>query len=194
MREQILWIYTYLSIFRIFPAYICFKTNKFRQKCEMDLDVWIEYFSAVSNHSRFWQFGYLIVNQKETRNIFLNRLLRNVLMYASVRLLFKPLDSLYISTPPEKIGGGFSVQHGFSTIVNANSIGERCRVFQQVTVGYRNGENPEIGDDVYIMTGAIVLGGIKIGDRTKIGAGAVVVHDVPCGATAVGEPARIINK
>ena len=63
-----------------------------------------------------------------------------------------------------------------------------------MTVGwdYRGDRRPIIGDDVFIGAGAKILGAVTIGDGARIGANAVVVCDVPAGATAVGVPARIV--
>lgn len=67
-----------------------------------------------------------------------------------------------------------------------------------VTLGtnHHNGEEgrPTIGDDVKIMTGAIVIGPIHIGNRVTIGAGSIVLKDVPDGCTVVGNPAKIIKQ
>lgn len=66
-------------------------------------------------------------------------------------------------------------------------------MIHNVTVGMRNEwAFPEIGDDVFIGAGARVLGGIVVGDGARIGANAVVIQDVPAGATVVGIPARVI--
>lgn len=80
--------------------------------------------------------------------------------------------------------------HGFATIVSAKEIGENCRVFQQVTKGYRGSDAPVIGDNVMITAGAIVIGDIHVGNGARIRAGAVVTRDVPKGATVAGVPAR----
>ena len=72
-------------------------------------------------------------------------------------------------------------------------IGPNCLVFQQVTLAVGNNGAPRIGGHVDIGTGAKILGGVTIGDHSKIGANAVVLEDVPAFATAVGIPARIIR-
>lgn len=193
VMNKVRWIRTYLSIWRILPAFVAFRCNRFRKECEEDLSVWIKYFPAVEQRNKILQLGYLLVNQKEVRNIFHNRLHRNPLLFVMVRMLFPPMESLYINMPPEDIGGGFSVQHGFSTIIAAKKIGKNCRIFQQVTVGYNGDDQPVIGDQVEIMAGAIVIGDVKIGDRAKIAAGAVVVRDVATDAVVAGVPARMIH-
>ena len=75
-------------------------------------------------------------------------------------------------------------------------IGNDCVIEQNVTIGGRSGimSVPRIGDHVLIGAGAAILGPVIIGDYAKIGAGAVVLKDVPAYATAVGVPARIIEK
>lgn len=72
------------------------------------------------------------------------------------------------------------------------NVGPNCLIFQQVTVGNGDGADvPKIGGHVDIGAGAKLLGGIIVGDHARIGANAVVLQDVPEGATAVGIPARI---
>ena len=100
--------------------------------------------------------------------------------------------NLHICT--QQIGSGFRPFHAFSTIIFAKSIGREFCVFQNVTIGYSNGENPVIGNNVTIYTGSIVLGGVKIGDNVIVGAGSVVNKDVPNDTMVVGNPAIIIKK
>lgn len=188
IRKALVWA----NIWRVLPAWLCYRKCRFHEKCRMDLEQWVLYEPNSMAGGTLFQLGYCLVHVKENRNIFLNRLRRNLLMYGMIRLLFPPLSNCYVSVPPEKLGGGFTLEHGFATIVSAAEVGERCRVNQQVTIGHMTPEAaPVLGNDVVVTAGAIVLGDIHIGDHARIGAGAVVIHDVPPYATVVGEAARV---
>ena len=63
----------------------------------------------------------------------------------------------------------------------------------QVTIGAERGQSPRLGDNVFIGAGAKVVGPVTIGHNCRIGANAVVVHDIPSGSTAVGIPAKVVN-
>lgn len=90
------------------------------------------------------------------------------------------------------IGGGLYIAHPIGTVISPARMGKNCSIIAAVTIGMRNTwEFPVIGDEVFIGAGARVLGGITIGDGAVIGANAVVLKDLPDGATAVGIPARI---
>ncbi|MEM6388588.1 MAG: serine acetyltransferase [Pseudomonadota bacterium] len=94
-----------------------------------------------------------------------------------------------------QIGGGLILPHPNGIVIHPQSqIGPNCIVFQQVTLGVNRGQKgaPVIGGHVDIGPGARILGPVRIGDHAVIGANAVVLSDVPEGATAVGVPARIL--
>ena len=92
--------------------------------------------------------------------------------------------------PAAEVAGGLYIAHPVGCVLHAKSIGENVTVVGQVTFGARSSPDwPRIGDDVYLGIGARVLGGIAIGSGAVIGANAVVIHDVPPGAVAIGIPA-----
>lgn len=133
----------------------------------------------------------LLATDRAFRSLYLYRLKKRVYR-RWVRLLYPPLDSLYIMTG--KIGGGIFIQHGFSTYIAAESIGENCWINQQVTIGYKDDTTaPVIGNNVTITCGAKVLGPITIGDNVTIGANAVVVKDLPPDSVWGGVPAKRIR-
>lgn len=97
-----------------------------------------------------------------------------------------------------RIGGGLRIQHfGQIMIHDSVSIGKNATIYNGVTIGLQHDDDkqgPVLGDNVYVGTGAKVLGNIKIGNNVSIGANAVVLCDVPDNCIAVGIPARIIPK
>lgn len=92
-----------------------------------------------------------------------------------------------------EIGEGCLFQHnGVGCVISEKAvIGKNCMLYQHVTVGALGG-SPIIEDDVLIGANAVLLGNITVHKGAKIGAGAVVLCDVPGGATAVGVPAKVL--
>lgn len=159
------------------------------EKFSKDLERWKAVLGLTGTNRQI--LLYLMSTEKAFRSLYQYRL-KKKLYRGWVRMLYPPLDSLYITTP--RIGGGLFIQHGFSTFIAAESIGENCWINQQVTIGYKgNARPPIIGDDVTITCGAKVLGPITIGDRVVIGANAVVVKDLPSDSVWGGVPARRIR-
>jgi len=100
--------------------------------------------------------------------------------------------------PGAKIGRRFFIDHGSGVVIGETTeIGDDCLVYQGVTLGGTGNEkgkrHPTLGNRVVVGTGAKVLGGIRIGDDVKIGAGSVVVHPVPDRSTVVGIPGRVVR-
>jgi serine O-acetyltransferase len=94
------------------------------------------------------------------------------------------------------IGRGFFIDHGMGVVIGETAeIGDNVTLFQGVTLGGTGKEkgkrHPTIEDNVVIATGASVLGAITIGKNARVGAGAVVIQDVPENCTVVGVPGRV---
>lgn len=91
------------------------------------------------------------------------------------------------------IGGGLLIPHPNGIVIHPDvRIGPNCLIFQQVTLGARDARVPMVGGHVDFGAGAKVLGAITLGDHSNVGANAVVLIDVPAGASAVGVPAKVI--
>jgi len=97
--------------------------------------------------------------------------------------------------PQAEIGGGCYIPHGVGLVIGgASVIGEDCTLLQGVTLGEARFDSdacPQVGNRVTIGAGAKLLGGITVGDEAFIGAGAVVLADVPARHLAIGVPARV---
>ena len=101
--------------------------------------------------------------------------------------------------PAAKIGRKFFIDHGEGVVIGETTeIGDNVLIYQQVTLGGTGKEHgkrhPTLGDNVIVGAGAKVLGNITIGEGTRIGAGSVVVEDVPEHSTVIGVPGRVVQR
>ncbi|MCR4596988.1 MAG: serine O-acetyltransferase [Lachnospiraceae bacterium] len=101
--------------------------------------------------------------------------------------------------PGATIGRRLFIDHGMGVIIGETcEIGDDVTLYQGVTLGGTGKEqgkrHPTIGNNVLISTGAKVLGSFKIGDNSRIGAGSVVLEEVPPGSTVIGVPGRIVRR
>jgi serine O-acetyltransferase len=101
--------------------------------------------------------------------------------------------------PGAKIGKAVFIDHGMGVVIGETSeIGNRCLLYQGVTLGGTGKENgkrhPTLEANVVIGAGAKVLGAIIVGTNTRIGAGSVVVRDVEADSTVVGIPGRVVHQ
>lgn len=101
--------------------------------------------------------------------------------------------------PGAEIGKGFFIDHGNGVIIGETTvIGDDVTLYQGVTLGGTGKEHgkrhPTVGNNVMISAGAKVLGSFKIGDNSKIGAGSVVLSEVPPNSTVVGVPGRVVKR
>jgi serine O-acetyltransferase len=120
------------------------------------------------------------------------KLLSFVIVKSCVVFLEMDLD------PQATIGGGLYIGHTGGVHINPGAVlGRNCDVAHRVTIGAsamgRQGL-PTLGDDVYIGTGATLVGKIKIGNGAKIAANTLVMSNVPAGATVMGVPGRIVMR
>ncbi|QWE01371.1 serine O-acetyltransferase [Polynucleobacter sp. JS-Mosq-20-D10] len=101
--------------------------------------------------------------------------------------------------PGAKIGRRVFLDHGLGIVIGETTeIGDDCTIYQGVTLGgtslYKGVKrHPTLGKGVVISAGAKVLGGFTVGDGARVGSNAVVLKEIPAGATAVGIPARVLH-
>jgi len=100
--------------------------------------------------------------------------------------------------PAARIGRGLFIDHGVGVVIGETAeVGDDVTIYQGVTLGgtgfARGKRHPTVGNEVMIGAGSALLGPIVIGERSKIGANSVVIHDVPPGATVVGNPGHPVR-
>ncbi len=99
--------------------------------------------------------------------------------------------------PGAKIGEGFFIDHGMGVVIGETAeIGDNCHLYQGVTLGgtstRREKRHPTLENNVEVGAGAKLIGAITIGENAQVGAGSVVVTNVPPNATIVGVPGHIV--
>ena len=98
--------------------------------------------------------------------------------------------------PAAKLGPGLFIDHGMGVVIGETAeVGENVTLLQGVTLGgtslKREKRHPTLGNNVVVGAGAKIIGGFKIGDGSRIGAGSVVVREVPTNSVVVGVPGRV---
>jgi serine O-acetyltransferase len=100
--------------------------------------------------------------------------------------------------PAARIGRGLFIDHGVGVVIGETAeVGDDVTIYQGVTLGgtgfARGKRHPTVGNEVMIGAGSALLGPILIGERSKIGANSVVIHDVPPNSTVVGNPGHPVR-
>lgn len=143
-----------------------------------------------------WKFQILLRKceyYKNKKGNFLKKIIFMVMFYRFYRFRLK----LGFTIPLNVFGPGLSIAHYGQITVNGNAkIGKNCRIHEGVTIGATGGSNkaPILGDNVFIGTGAKIIGDIKIANNVAIGANAVIVKNIlEESVTVAGIPAKKIS-
>ena len=181
-----------LKGYKTLPGYLICKYSKNRDVIWEDALFWKKC-RQLKVDDRFQLFCTLLLETECFRNLVLFRLSKDNLFVRKIfKILFPPMSTLYFGI--ENLAPKLYIQHGFSTIISAKSVGEECWINQQVTIGFEQDRQPVIGNHVRICAGAIIIGDVTIGDNSIVAAGAVVTKDIPPGEIWGGVPARFIKK
>lgn len=180
-----------LFVFFYIPVLLVFFTFSEKEKKE-----YLMYLKALKcPYKNLVGFVWIFRKFPEYRNLLYKR--RGGFLSLILSWIYKKERTLYLLPDGANIGNNLMIWHGFSTIINAQSIGDNCSIWQQVTIGNKLDDiesKPVIGNNVKICAGSIVVGNIKIGNNVIIGAGSVVTKDVPSNCVIAGVPAKIIKK
>jgi len=126
-----------------------------------------------------------------------HRLLRAVSKCVTFIVLHQSLKTGIQINPGATIGAGLYIPHYGGIVVNPQTvIGKNCYLSHNVLIGKvhagKRAGVPVIGNDVFIGTGAVILGNIKVGNNAAIGVNSVVINDAPSGVFVAGVPAKIV--
>lgn len=181
-------IIVYINVVRFLPHCILLMLHKNNSNIKQDIKVYKEEYSLPG--SNLYVLLHLLFYNKSFRSLFYHRIGDWKWL---IQWLARGIENLYIPKTVE-ISGGVLLFHSYSTILNAKSIGYKCRILHNVTLGDKKGKTPIIGNCVEILPNAVIVGGVTIGDNAVIGPGAVVVKDVPENCVVVGNPAYILKQ
>lgn len=174
------------NFFRFWPFIILIFLHKNRYPIRKDIQFWL--LKLKKPYSLTVGLVYLLSFHLPFRNLFLYRLGN---MNFVLNIFCKKLPSLLIET--HFIGENIYIEHGHSTIIGAESIGNNCVIYNNVTIGSHNGRKPIINNNVVIRTGAVVVGNITIGNNVVIGANTFICKSLPDNVTVFLNQPNIIK-
>ena len=139
--------------------------------------------------------GYKAVRKYRRAHWFYQHNMKLIARYLSQRARHKTGVEIH---PGATIGKGLFIDHGMGVVIGETTvIGDYCLLYQNVTLGGTGKDHgkrhPTLGDHVMVGSGAKVLGPFKVGDNSRIAAGAVVLNEIPSNCTAVGVPAHVVR-
>ena len=140
--------------------------------------------------------GYKALCAYRYAHLFWQKSMKSLALYIAYRAKEKTGIDIH---PAATIGNGIFIDHGVGLVIGETAeIGDNCVLYQGVTLGGTGKEtgkrHPTLEEGVMVSAGAKVLGPVRIGEHSKIGAGSVVLKDVPPYSTVVGVPGRVVKQ
>lgn len=186
----------YINFLRFWLLYKYMKCSQLKSLFDADLYRW-QHEMNLATSGYYAQFVFLLTKRKDFRNIYY---LRCPNFPKSLKFLCRENVQLELASHNEDNyieGGALYFEHSFSTIIRAKYVGKGCIFRQNSTIGTKATDKPLDAPVIkeYVDFGAnvVCIGSITIGANAVIGAGSVVVKNVPDNAIVVGNPARIIG-
>lgn len=136
------------------------------------------------------QLIYQLHNNRYFRNLFYYRIGPVAALFVK---WYRPGDKYFLISYKTKIGQSMRFAHPFGTDINAESIGDNFSCLHLTTLGAKGNDRPVIGNNVRLGCNVTIIGPVHIGNNVTIGAGSVVVKNIPDNCVAVGNPCKPIK-
>lgn len=191
MRTLFVFLMIGLKGIFIIPIFIVyFFSKKNRLLINQDIQEMVR-FSSGKNIQRFY---FLFFKLMTIDRAFRTQVYWRLKPWSFIFGILPKERNLTINVPSGCLGGGFYIHHGHSTRISARKIGKNFSIHHNCSIAHGKGGTPIIGDNVFVGTGAVIMGAITIGDNVNIGANAIVTKDVPSNCTVVSPQAFIVKR
>lgn len=188
-RDRIRLIFTCMFSIIYLPHYICYLVKGGANSRIFD-DVQRDIPEVCKNMPISVALLYKLHTNRYFRTLFYYRIDP---ILSSMIQWYRPGDKYFVIPYSTVLEGGVKIAHPYATVLNADYIGRNFSVVNCTTIGKQNDDRPTIGDDVSVGANVLIIGKVKIGNNVTIGAGAVVVKDIPDNAIVVGNPGHVIK-
>lgn len=135
-------------------------------------------------------FLYFLHNNSYYRSVFYHRIGPELSLLIG---WWRPRNKYFIIPGSTTIGGGILFAHPYATVLNAEKIGNNFSCIHCTTIGKKGDKRPTIGDNVSLGCNVTIIGGVHIGNNVTVGAGSVVLKDVPDNCIVAGNPAKVLR-